>query len=206
MFVYSLKDGDNEEDGENSSDPIEEQLFKNERNRPLPDRKGHFPCDNPLCTLVFKTARGYEFHQGKNQSCKIPLRTETIESWIQNKWIKKFGIPTGRVSSYRQSRKLVTHMGSLKIPKTMPSKKLEQTYEGCAKRKEKKAPKRLNNNQKKYLYDIFAQGFRNKRKARAYDVEKQMRRYKEDGKSEYYFTSEEWLSEKKIKGAIHKQH
>ena len=79
--------------------------------------------------------------------------------------------------------------------------KTDETKEGCSRRPVKKAPKRLNNNQKKYLYDIFVSGIHEKRKARAYDVEKQMRRYKEKG--EYYFTSEECLSEQKAESINH---
>ena len=52
-----IKEGDTEEDEKNSSDQIEEQLFKYDRNKPLPDKKAHIPCDNPLCILKFKTIR-----------------------------------------------------------------------------------------------------------------------------------------------------
>lgn len=195
-----IKEGDTEEDEKNSSDQIEEQLFKYDRNKPLPDKKAHIPCDNPLCILKFKTIRGQENHSRTRERCKTLVRSETIESWFETKWINKYGIPSERVTSFRQSRKLRTHMGSLKKPKIM-NNKIDETKEGCSRRQVKKAPKRLNNNQKKYLYDIFVSGIHEKRKARAYDVEKQMRRYKEDG--EYYFTSEEWLSEQKANSINH---
>ena len=184
---------DDDQDNENNSvDHAEKRLMKNVSE----DRKAHIPCDNPLCVLTFKTIRGHENHSLANSKCKTVKRSETIEEWFQNKWISKFGVPSGRVSSYRQSRALVTHMESLKSPKPMNSK-TENVCEGCAKRPVKKPPKRLNEKQKKYLQDLFLDGIKQKRKARAFDVEKNMRRYKMD--NQYVFSSAEWLTEQNIK-------
>ena len=120
-----------------------------------------------------------------------------MESWFKNQWISKFGIPKDRVTSYRQSRQLRTHMGGLKSPIKRNDKK-DVIFEGCARKPLKKMPKRLNEKQKDYLHKIFVSGIHERRKARAFDVERQMRRFKQEN-GEYAFKSEEWLSEQKIK-------
>ena len=71
--------------------------------------------------------------------------------------------------------------------------------EGWAKKPPRATGKRLTTKQKEYLEKIYRLGEKKARKARANEVEKEMRRYKDPETNEYMFNRSQWLKEEKIK-------
>ena len=157
-----------------------------------------FQCQNPMCSRMFLTVGGLEAHQSRNPpNCVGRKRIETMDDFIKNRFIERFGI-TENPTTYRQSRRIVTHFEKLPDAVLFGGAEMDHPWEGKSLHEHTRS-KNLNKNQVAYLTELFEDGMNSKKKARADIVEKEMRYVtKEDGRT-LRFGYHEWIPEARIK-------
>ena len=158
---------------------------------------GIFMCKNPRCTKSYTRYSAYLKHMSGN-TCVTRMHDMTGKEEFVDMYIHKNGISSQYQSrSHRDARKMQFHRDSLPdIDEIFLDCQKEEIYEGHALVFKKKHAK-VSEKHKTYLRKIFMSGIETKKKARASDVEIQMRYHKENG--QYLFTSDEWLTEQQIK-------
>ena len=158
-----------------------------------------FYCSkDPNCTMTFLRHHNMEKHAlyGK---CHIPKQLSSKQQ-IQRKFAKKFSVnPEEHVAS--GSRKVINliNLEAVEVPAILKVAEDDASdfVQGCAlqsKRTNKRFSKALIN----YLNEVYLEGERTKRKATAAQVEKDLRRARDEN-GKLMFDVDEWLEEIQIK-------
>ena len=175
-----------------------------------------FACLNPLCKCEFIREDRMLMHYANGTSCKLRVKKQTTENYIQNLHIQRFGVGPKEKYTRQQLKSALFHFEGLGNPTIgdhlprmdVPLAKAHvpwhlQVKTGFALPKPK-SRSRFSKEVVDYVHTLFMAGEgKGKRKAKASVVVKQMRLLKDD-MGEYVFSSADWLTEAQIRSLFSK--